>query len=71
MAVGVLAHSLLVAEAGTELGSPPAKKVAKTLEISIFTKIMLLWLQCGGRSVHAAAATAILFSQNLIIPMKY
>ena len=50
---------------------PPAKNVAKTLEISTFTKIMLLWLQFGGPPINAAAATATLFSQTLIKHVKY
>ena len=53
------------------LGLAPAKNVAKTLEISTFTKIMLLWLQFGGPPINAAAATATFFSQTLIKPMKY
>ena len=71
MAVGVLAHSLLVAARGPEMGSAPAENVAKTMEISTFTKIMLLWLQFGGPPMHAAAATATLFSQTLIEHLKH
>ena len=51
--------------------SAATQNVVKTLEISTFAKIKLLWLQCGGPPMHAAAATATLFSQNLIKPMKY
>ena len=36
-----------------------------------FAKKKLLWLQREGRSHHAAAATATLFSQNRLKPMKY
>ena len=64
VAVGVLACSLLVADPGPELGATAAKNVAKTLEISTSAKIKLLWLQCGGRSVHAAAATATFFRKT-------
>ena len=45
--------------------------LAGTLGISTSAKIMLLWLQCRGRAMHAAAATATVFSQNLITLMKY
>ena len=41
------------------------KNVAKTLEILTFTKKVMLWLQCGGRSTNAAAATATYFSKML------
>ena len=53
------------------LGLARAKNVVKTLEISAFTKIMLQWLQCGGRSTHAAAATATLFLLNLIKQLNW
>ena len=46
---------LLVAEAGTEMGS------AAAIGNTTFSKIKLLWLQFGGRSVHRSAATATFF----------
>ena len=45
LTVGVLAGVMLVAGARPELGSAFAKNVSKTLEISTFAKIMMLWLQ--------------------------
>ena len=48
-----------------------SKNVTKTKEIPTFVNIMMLWLLNGARPHHAAAATATLFSENLIKPMKY
>ena len=47
------------------VASAPAENVAKTLEILTFTKKVMLWLQCGGAPINAAAATATSFSKML------
>jgi hypothetical protein len=69
--LGVLADLRASEHHLSQRASRLTKNVAKTLEISTFTKIMLLWLQFGGPPINAAAATATLFSQTLIKPMKY
>ena len=45
--------------------------VARTVGFTTFSNMEALWLQCGGPPMHAAAATATLFSQTRIKPMKY
>ena len=51
--------------------SPLTQNVAQTIGFTTFSKINELWLQWQGRPQHRAAATASLFSKNLIKPMKY
>ena len=65
-----------MARGGLERPNPAKTKthsgmgVKETHNFMLWEKV-LLWLQRRGRSHHAAAATATLFSQNLLKPVKY
>ena len=65
LTVGVLADNKARKRSLEFRASRTTKNVAKTIGFTTLSKQIMLWLQCGGRSVHAAAATATLFSENL------
>ena len=59
---GVLAEQGASGSLSPVLALTLAKNVARTIGFKQISKINELWLQCGGRSHHATAATAHLFS---------
>ena len=58
LTVGVLAELSAGRRFSPARVSALTKNVAKTIGFTTFSKKVMLWLQCGGPPMHAAAATA-------------